>query len=261
MSNHKNQSKNFFAGIFAGATNSILFNPYDKALYNMMKRGTHFYDRSNWKNPYHGVTQALGHRIISYGLYFPLTDLYKDNLSFIKNESYKSLTTSTLTGTTTAILLNPINVVKTHNWNQDTSIGLFKLGKQIYTNHGTLAFTRSLYYTILRDITFGTIYSQCNMKYNPNKRIAEDILFAGLATSLSSPINYIRHQILFAPLDQKAPTFTLIKNDLIKEVNEQKNNKAKYIITKKFCIGWGTLRVALGMGVSRQCYEFIKNNS
>ena len=150
--NDRNQMVNFISGIATGSLNSVLFNPYDKALYNMMKNQTKFFNVNNWKNPYYGVRQALGHRIISYGLYFPFVDLYNTYLPKMNNTRHKSILVSSLTGTTTAILLNPINVIKTQNWNQNTSHGLFRLGKQIYVKHGASAFMRSIKYSFTKKI-------------------------------------------------------------------------------------------------------------
>jgi hypothetical protein len=78
-------------------TNTIIFNPYDKALYLQVKNNTKFFDRNNWIKPYSGISQSLFHRTISYGLYFPIYDFYKRN--------------------TTSIMLNPINIIKYNKWN------------------------------------------------------------------------------------------------------------------------------------------------
>jgi hypothetical protein len=254
-----NSIKNFTSGICTGIINTYIFNPYDKALYMMVKTETSFFTRTNWTKPYCGVTQSLAHRVISYGLYFPFMDMYKNKLNKYYNgtDINKTIIAGSLSGSTIGLLINPVNLIKTQNWNNNTSIGLITLGKQIIDKYGYLRLMRGIGYTIVRDNVFCVSFAGLAYYYNSEKKLLNDVLIGSCSTTLSAPINYFRSNVLFAPLNDKAPTIKKIYTDLILDTNKQ-TNKISYVATQKFCIGWGTLRVAFGMAMSRQLYELFK---
>ena len=102
---------------------------------------------------------------------------------------------------------------------------------------------RSVGYTLVRDITFGVIYTMISPKLNPEKNFLKDIIIASSATIASSPINYFRNRILISPIN-KSPTPSTIEiwKELIEDVRT-KPNKLSYVLGNRFCIGRGTLRV------------------
>jgi hypothetical protein len=67
-----------------------IFNPWDRALYLSVWRDRPFLDARNWKKPYKGFNQAVFHRTLSGGLYFPLYDIYHDPISEILHEHKRS---------------------------------------------------------------------------------------------------------------------------------------------------------------------------
>jgi len=222
--------KNIFAGIITGITNTIIFNPYDKALYLQVKNNTKFFDKKNWINPYSGISQSLIHRTISYGLYFPIYDFYKKNTTFT---NYKIISDSILTGCTTSILINPINVIKYNKWNN------------IEIKYNLIYLTKGIKYTILRDVIFTLNYNCLNQKYNKNKNIIVDIILGCISTLCVSPINYCRNIVFSSP--QKV----YFKNI----INNIRYDNLTNIILNKFNIGYGTIRVGLGMSISKLLYE------
>lgn len=268
------QIKNFLVGACAGSL-AVAFNPWDQALYRMMLTRTPLFSYTNdryvhWQNPWRGSRHALAHRIISYGMYFPLIDFYKNQTlkTYNLTSNQISLIASTLTGVTTAIMLNPINVVKTQNWNKDTTNvrqSIFQLIKSSCKENGKYSLGkisqlgRGLQYTIGRDVLFGTIYTLGNDNYNLKKDPFIDISFACLATIINSPMNYIRHQKLFAPLNQPPPTISQIYTNLLENINKCQKNKCTYLFVHNMGLGWGTLRVGVGMMSSRLIYDYLKD--
>jgi len=125
MAHSNKDTRNFGIGFGVGVINAVVFNPADKALYTMMKRRqteahVSLFDRGNWVKPYQGVHLAIGHRVISYGLYFPFIDFYRAHPLFVQCPSSSlassllcDLQTGIMTGATTAFLLNPVNLIKT----------------------------------------------------------------------------------------------------------------------------------------------------
>lgn len=69
-----------FAGVLSGSLQVLLFNPYDRALYLSMTTGRPFMDRRNWgaglEDLNRGVLPNLVQRIVSYGMYFPLEQMW-----------------------------------------------------------------------------------------------------------------------------------------------------------------------------------------
>jgi hypothetical protein len=244
--------KNFLAGISSGIMNTVLFNPIDKALYCMVKNKNSLFSKGNWTKPYSGVTQAVGNRIISYGMYYPFVDFYKNLLGDTNH-----FIVGTCTGISTAVLINPINVIKYTNWNNNTSFSIIKSGRQMINSYGYGILMRSVQYTIFRDVTFGVFYTMISPTLNPEKNFIKDVALVSAATVASSPINYFRSQILMAPLNKPIPTAKIIWTEFVADV-KTKPNKISYVMGNRFCIGWGTLRVGIGMALSRQQYEYIK---
>jgi hypothetical protein len=226
------RAKDFSAGVLAGLVNTALFNPYDKALYRMCHDHTSFFTASNWRSPYSGVSQAVWHRIVSYGLFFPLMDFWKDTIhnygllhsmplpntaqalaAAAKHQHSLSSASSAppshpshpfepvfagaLTGITTALLLNPLNVVKFHNWNHDTSEGLRVLATRLHKQHGARVFTRGLGYTMLRDTVYAIGYGWTSVLYNPEKHLLMDVACAATFVILVAYVSCVACAVLF----------------------------------------------------------------
>jgi hypothetical protein len=49
-----------------------LFCRWDKGLYESVKHGRPFLHRENFTHPWQGFRAAVGQRVLSYGLYFPI---------------------------------------------------------------------------------------------------------------------------------------------------------------------------------------------
>lgn len=248
------QKKNI-AGLSTGIISTILFNPIDKALYLSMTESKHFFDKSIWKNPYKSALFGAGNRCISYGLYFPLIEYYN---SMTKGNS---LATGLLVGTTSAAMTNPLNIIKFNGWNlHNKNNNFLVILSNIYKHHGLKGFTRGLVPTIQRDSVFSVLYSyyvpKIKERYSDNK--SEQMLYVCSAscifTIFSSPFNYVR-SVKYHELVHKSESSYKIICDLFKECSSQGNFIKN--ISKKLCLGVGTLRVGMGMSFGQFLYDYI----
>ncbi len=68
------------AGICSGVVQVVLFNPYDRALYLSVIHQRKFLHRENWGRSFSdlnkGLLPNLLQRVISYGMYFPLEQMW-----------------------------------------------------------------------------------------------------------------------------------------------------------------------------------------
>lgn len=254
--------KKFTCGTLGGIINTVLFNPYDKALYISVRNKVPFFTKENWKNPYQGVSQAIFHRIISYGFYYPIMDIYGKNLHFIENKTHRSVLASAATGCTIGIITTPLSAIKMTNWNTIHNKKILYLACDMYKSAGIYAFMRNIKTTLARDVVFGGIYGYLSLNCNENKNFMIDTCYACVATVFSSPLNYVRNIIYQSEINAK-PKLSQIYFDLKKDVNITSHKKIYekiyYVAHNKFCIGWGTLRVGIGMALSRQIYIYFNN--
>lgn len=245
-------------GLINGMIQTVTFNPVDRALYLMVKHHRPFFHRSNWLNPYQGMENAIVHRTISYGLYFPLVDFYK-NL-FNQNIFLSSIGV----GTTTALLTNPLNSVKYHHWGKSHN-SLTKTAIKMYNEKGIKPFFRGALFTCYRDILFAMAYAGLSEKIRPSVKkyqFADFLVNSSIAmgaTIISSPFNYIRNRKFMDGHNINMTSIQIVE-ELIQQTKKQKGLLNQlYYLQHRLSIGWGTARVGIGMVFSRQIYELLKN--
>ena len=86
-----------------------------------------------------------------------------------------------------------------------------------------------------------------------------DLLAGFLATTLSSPLNYVRNIHYSLPPDIKPDSSSAVLIDLWRKACQEKTfiGKVSYL-QSRLRLGWGTARVGCGMAFASQCYSFIK---
>ncbi len=147
---------------------------------------------------------------------------------------------------------------------------------------GMQAFGRGIHLTVLRDIVWGGTYAGLR-NWLPEKLlflgtstgfIAKDasapskskpgvisftsnMVAGGIGTMISSPINYCRNMAYGHNVAHEARGVMSILGDLVHDTNvhhaRSGKSRASYFLGR-LAIGWGTLRVALGLAVSSQIY-------
>jgi len=241
-------------GLLTGVINVAIFNPFDRALYLSTKDHSTIFDLKYCKSPYQGVLNGIVQRTISYGLYYPMIDIINKKL---KNPIMSMMATSAIIG----VVTSPLSAIKLTNWNSDHSTKIISFARQMYVKGGLFPFFRGTIVTLKRDLIFGATLGYFSYTYNTKKEFLQDAVFATFATILSSPFNYLRVIKYNAPCDIHLPNHIILK-DLINVVQKEcpdYNTMRKIIYTfhHKFNVGWGSLRVGLGMAMSRQLYEFF----
>ena len=260
-------------GFGAGMIATVILNPYDKALYLSVIEKRSFLDSKNFRYPYQGVGQTLFQRTISHGLYFPLESLYHEFASNIifnntnKNELKRSkhIIAGTLAGATNALILNPLSAIKYTRFGEIENISMKKEFISMYKQGGLKQFGKGMYATMIRDIIFGSIFSVLRHGYRDKYKRDRDILSfkmrlyidmssAFVATMISSPFNYIRNIQYNTPKDA-SKIYSFIK--ILRKLYWEGINSGKPIALwqQRLRIGWGTTRVALGMGFVSFVFE------
>ena len=243
----------FACGLASGLGQSTLFNPYDRAMYRSIVEKKPFLEKSNWRgNPFAGVSPSFIQRSVSAGLYFPLEDFFRRNVS----TSYAI--DGVLVGMVGGVFTTPFNSVKYAMWSS-TSTSMSNTARTLYEQGGVSRLMRGVAPTLYRDMSFGVVYSV--LRHKGDNGFVNNVFAAFIATAVSSPFNYARMKIYGS--DTQIPT-SLILADLRREI--QTHHPSSLFKQAKFTfrtlnVGWGALRVGLGMGVGSQIYNMCCNNS
>jgi len=186
------RSHMILAGLGSGVTVAGLFNPWDRALYLSVLHNRHFLDRRNFAKPYQGFWQALFHRTLSGGLYFPLFDMAqpvtRQGISVLAraypaviDESEQSallhFVCGNIAGGTSGVLLNGLTAVKYDSWN--THKTFFATARSMWRAGGIHPFTKGIGATVTRDTCFGGVFAltkfQLSKWFQPYIRL-EDVV-------------------------------------------------------------------------------------
>jgi len=276
--------KGFLVGMVVGVSMAGLLNPVDQALYLMILHRRPFLSRANFANPWEGFSQAVLIRTFSGGMFYPLYDAWNGALSklllptVLAVPAFTCIAAGQLTGFTNAILMNPLNAVKYQMWGKPMH-SMRYTAQQMWKEHGMKAFTTGMGVTALRDAVFGGVYAGARrtisdrllspaktpaaateQRYTGAQAAAVDVSAAAMATTFASPLNYARN-MKFAnlhtqePLGIKAALAQLGSEVLARHRCEGLYMSANYL-QQRLGLGWGTVRVGVGMGLGQQLYNF-----
>lgn len=278
----------FVCGLSAGVIQAGLFNPFDRALYLSVSNTRPFLCHANFRNPYIGFMQSVGHRALSGGLYFPLENLFcqwlllpssadvavgvdqeqypsttENNLSFFqKHPAFANFVAGTLAGTSQALICNPISALKYKSWSRDVNRGLVVEAIEMFQKGGIRPFCNGLIPTVLRDLVFGGTYTflrleiQYRLQLRQDQQWGANMISAAFATVVSGPFNLARN-VQYATRSRKIADGVLpILQDLITETSTRPTLWSKYVyVQSRLRIGWGTVRVAVGMSFGQVLYD------
>lgn len=240
---------------------SVLFNPWDRALYLSVKHKRPFLASSNWRSPFQGWLQSALHRTFSGGLYFVLQGLLSDALPSPLLPSHSFLI-GLLAGSLNGALLNPLAAIKYHNWGSSRSWSASI--QHAMDRAGYSVFFKGMVSTMTRDSIFGVSYEvgRRNIAHMLQAGERHDLLFvanmsaAMAATVLSAPFNYVR-TIQYAHIAEKErrPMW----NQMLRLwANAKLEPSPLRYLGQRLRIGWGTMRVAVGMAVAQLLFAKIK---
>jgi hypothetical protein len=167
----------------------------------------------------------------------------------------------TLAGCGNALILNPISAVKYKTWSRDVNRGMLNEIVSMFRQGGLRPFLNGLQPTILRDVSFGGVYTYLRLELQwagvpPDYQWVSNMMAAGIATVVSGPFNLARNEQYAVRSFQKAPTIAQVLAGFIKEVKEIPSTFEKcHHIQSRLRIGYGTLRVAVGMAFGHHVYD------
>jgi hypothetical protein len=239
----KNPKQGFECGLISGLSQTFIFNTYDRALYHSIANHRPFLDPSNWKgNPFRGVSPTFLQRAFSAGLYFPLEDMFRTSIS----GNYAAA--GVLVGLVGGLFTTPFNSVKYSMW-ASAPTSMVEATRNLVKEGGFPRLMRGAVPTLYRDMTFGITYSF--LRHQGDNGFGINVLAAFIATGVSSPFNYARMKI-YSPESGPKETWPILRG-LVRQTQGEKS-KIRFIFTR-LNVGWGALRVSLGMGIGSQIYN------
>jgi len=254
-------------GVSTGLIQTFLFNPIDRALYLHVKDNTSFLAKSNWLSPYHGVFNALGNRVIQYGFYYNIVDWNLKTVTELFPQcgiTCSRIIAGVATGVTTSVLLNPVSCVKYHAWGTDLELRV--VARNMRKEAGLGSFTRGLGTTAVRDSVFTVLYL-VGKKYADDWSPSNGVHFltnsaiSCMATIITAPINYIRNMKYSKGYQNNNPSVSHIYRDLVNQQCPYKTYKDVVPIiryyTHRLAIGWGTLRVGVGIASGQYIFDYL----
>jgi hypothetical protein len=258
----------FVSGLVAGVSQAALFNPVDRALYLSIKNEIPFLSKKNFRSPYQGFFQSVGHRALSGGLYYPLEHFF---VSVLPPEAAMDTGSSgalynfaagTAAGAVNAVICNPISAVKYKTWGRDVSRGMVRESLDMLRIGGLRPFCNGLIPTVLRDLVFGGTYTflrfelQYRLQLGLEYQWVANFTAATLATILSGPLNLARNVQYATSSRHVADSVRAVLAQFADEVLQRPSWYEKcWHVQNRLRIGWGTARVALGMTFGHFVYD------
>ena len=255
-------------GLAAGVCQAAVFSPYDRALYLSLTNRTPFLSPENFRRPFTGLTQSVGGKALSGGLYFPLEQFFFRQFHADlphNNSKLRNFLSGTAAGGLNAMILNPLSAIKYKTWSRISyNRGMFREALNMLQKGGSSVFYKGLASTLARDVTFGGCYTFIRLQLQwagslPHEhQWMANLVAAAMATIVSGPFNLARNVQYSTKSAQTAPTTAQVLIELAQETRdlEGKRQQAEHLM-KRLRIGWGTARVATGMAFGHWCYDSL----
>eukprot|EP00605_Chrysophyceae_sp_TOSAG23-4_P000844 GSChrysophyteH1.ASY1.ANO1.935.1 assembled CDS len=275
-SDHKDRTRLLIAGFAGGFLQAGIFNPWDRALYLSIKDRRPFLNAKNFANPWAGVTQTIFQRALSSGLYFPLEEIFADQIvssglfgtsapQVAANRTWIALAAGLLAGMTNGLLMNPLAAIKYNFWgrsDRSRTHTFLDAAREMYKRGGIRMYYVGAAATISRDLVFGGVYGvlrhEMPIMVLSKPSFISNLIAAMVATVLSSPWNYIRNVHYATPYGQAPELPFAIISKLWKSARKQRPLLQQiFHLQTQLRVGWGTARVGCGMAFSSQVYAFI----
>jgi len=216
-------------------------------------------------------------RVITYGMYFPLEQMWTSVLlqqtarTFLPDAPVLLVAplAGQLTGATSGLVTNYLSLVKYRQYQRDIQKPLLHDVRRIfYKDLATL--TRGLGATVARDSVFGSVFTSLRVLFqDENNQYAVNFCAASLATICSGPLNYARN-LQYAYRASSTPgSSTSNKSNtntayptiraVLRELSQDARKGNFGQLGAKLRIGWGSLRVGIGMATGNFFYRYFEN--
>ena len=258
------------SGFAAGVVVTSVLNPYDRALFLSVAKRRPFLHWCNWKHPWQGLGQSVVGRAISSGLWFPMERAAREACGSVEvtaslPSGAQAALAGQLAGGANALLLSPLAIVKYQTWGlPEGKRSFLRTAQKVYRTAGAFAFFRGLSATVWRDCAFGALFgwTRCRLREcgaddaGAAQRFLADSVAAGAATAVSSPFNYARNVQFAQPLGERATSTAHAIRGLWREaLSHASTAEAARFVVRRLNVGWGTIRVAVGMGLTAGCFD------
>lgn len=266
ISNSESKTRLFSAGFCSGIIVAVSFNPWDRALYKSVHEHRPFLSRENFAHPYQGWGQTFVTRTLSNGIYFPLYDIFhRDFADHIHNDTWRAALAGNAAGAVSATSLNALTAVKYQAW--ATNNNFAHTARTMWAYGGIKPFARGIAPTLVRDVIFGGVYATlrhysaiyvatCDEKDRRTMHTLGSVGAGLVATLASGPINYVRNRTYSTPPFEKPPKMLECLRNLAQEAAHSPTPWS--LIQHRLGIGFGTLRVGVGIAVGNYLYDVIK---
>jgi len=257
------------SGLVVGSLQVILFNSYDRALYLSMTRHRPFLDGRNWgaaRDWHRGLWPNLTQRAVTYGLYFPIEQMWtrailQENANDIQTLCAAPIA-GCLTGATSAILTNPLAVLKFYQYCPERARQSLRADIKQLTSSGkscATVWSRGAVVTLLRETVFGTIFTTLRVLLaDVDNQFFVNVGAGCAATVCSGPLNYVRSRQYAHVCPHGSPPPRI--RDVLQGLRFEWHKRGTYfMLIERLRIGWGSLRVGLGMGVGNMLYGVVVN--
>jgi len=224
------------------------------------------------------VGQTVVSRSLSTGLYFPLEELGRSAATAIglgDGTAASSVLAGNIAGAANALVVSPLAAVKYRSWGDQLPPNgppsVYAAAVATWRKGGVAAFFTGFHATICRDMTFGAVFTLARSKArsalygdpscaSPGGCFLADAIAAGCAAVVSGPFNYARNRQFahHATDDLRVPTISESLHYFWTNLQERPTcyDRLRYAQTR-LMIGWGTLRVAGGMGLGAFVYSVL----
>lgn len=265
------------SGMVSGAIYSLVFNPWDRAVYLSMKHKRSFLKKDNFVKPYHGAIQAMTHRMFFGSTYYLMQGQLRSTLvPYLQQElelNWPSvhIITGFAAGAVNGFITNAPSLIKAHTWGNNK--GTFRSSIiEMYQAGGVAAFSRGLFTNVMTDSIRGSSYEL--FRHLLRKKAEEfqengqsnyinfscDAMAAFIGTVVASPLNYARIQKYAAAPHLKPPSVSESLKSVWSESKASSYNMSQRVgfFQSRFCIGVGTLRAAAGMAVGQLIFDEMR---
>jgi len=247
-------------GVVAGGIQAIIFHPYDRALFLAQVNNRSFLNWRNFPLDIKGLDASLIQRSLTYGSFFPLETIFSNYLRtyMADNSMLIPFFSGQFAGATNGMLTNTLSLLKFQRWLEVSRRRSFMtILNELYATHGIRTLTYGLRITIMRDTIFGGTFTTLRMVPQENSMLT-DFAAAFVATTLASPLNFIR-TYKFAHMQEKHGA-QKAKAQLQSELAELDGfgARARHLF-KRLMLGYGTVRVAVGMSIGGALYRYLND--
>jgi len=139
----------------------------------------------------------------------------------------------------------------------------------MYKHGGCKCFMNGLVVNVGRDTCFGLTYETTRhilgtwlSRDSRSMDLAVNGVAAGLGTIISSPLNYARNLKYGVTPGHVVPSVRCLLSDLWQSIQKRETWREKIMLLQaRLVLGWGTLRVAIGMALGQCIFDVVQRKA